>query len=104
VIRILFGEIARTEGQVALIRGGNDRFFSAIEAGTRKTERRNGKVRNLRILLEEPEDDERGWEARRKRLETPAVLCAVRQEKSGHLEKDARIRLCMALSMELHST
>ena len=36
---------------------------------------------------------ERALEDRRKRLEMPAVSCAVRQEKSGHPKKDARISM-----------
>ncbi|MBI4443270.1 MAG: hypothetical protein HY649_07840 [Acidobacteria bacterium] len=50
-----------------------DRYFEAFEAGTLKAEFCNGKVRDLRIRLQELEVEKRDLEARRERLELPAI-------------------------------
>lgn len=66
-------EIARIEGQMTKTQGAIDRYFEAFEAGTLKTELCNEKVRNLRTRMEELEGEKRGLEARRERLELPAI-------------------------------
>jgi predicted metal-dependent hydrolase len=66
-------EIARVEGQMAKTKGAIDRYFDAFEAGTLKAELCNEKVRNLRTRMEELEVEKQGLEARRERLELPAI-------------------------------
>jgi site-specific DNA recombinase len=66
-------EIARVDGQIAKTKGATDRYFEAFEAGTLKAELCNEKVRNLRTRMEELEGEKRSLEARRERLELPAI-------------------------------
>ena len=66
-------EIARIDSQMAKTQGAIDRYFEAFEAGTLKAELCNEKVRNLRTRMEELEGEKRGLEARRERLELPAI-------------------------------
>ena len=66
-------EIARIEGQMAKTQGTIDRYFEAFEAGTLKAELCNEKVRYLRTRMEELEGEKRRLEARRERLELPAI-------------------------------
>src|SRR3990172_1884823 len=48
-----WGRSSGPRGRWTLTRRAIDRFFKGFEGGTRKAERCNGKVRNLRILLED---------------------------------------------------
>lgn len=66
-------EIARVESQVAKTQAAMDRYFEAFEAGTLQAELCNEKVRDLRARLEELENEKRALEARRGRLELPAI-------------------------------
>ncbi len=66
-------EIARVEGQMTKTQGASDRYFEAFEAGALKPEICNEKVEDLRTLLEELDVEKRELEARRKRLELPAI-------------------------------
>lgn len=66
-------EIARIDGQMAKTQGTIDRYFEAFEAETLKAELCNEKVRNLRARMEELEREKRSLEARRERLELPAI-------------------------------
>ncbi|MBW6503136.1 zinc ribbon domain-containing protein [bacterium] len=66
-------EIVRIDGLMAKTQGIIDRYFEAFEAGTMKAELCNEKVRNLRTRMEELEGEKRGLEARRERLELPAI-------------------------------
>jgi DNA repair exonuclease SbcCD ATPase subunit len=66
-------EIARIDGQKAKAQGTIDRYLEAFEAGTLKAELCNEKVRDLRTRMEELEGEKRSLEARRERLELPAI-------------------------------
>ena len=66
-------EIVRVDGQMTKTQGTIDRYFEAFEAGTLKAELCNEKVRDLRSRMEELEGEKRGLEARRERLELPAI-------------------------------
>ena len=66
-------EIARIDGQLGKTRGAIDRYFEAFEAGTLKAELCNEKVAGLRARLKEMEAEREGLEARRERLELPAI-------------------------------
>lgn len=66
-------EIAKVEAQAAKTRAAIDRYFEAFEAGTLDAGLCNEKVRDLRARLEELEDEKQDLEARRERLELPAI-------------------------------
>jgi site-specific DNA recombinase len=66
-------EIARIETEVAKVRGSLDRYFEAFEAGTLKAELCNQKVQDLHDWLEQLDTEKRKLEARRERLELPAI-------------------------------
>jgi site-specific DNA recombinase len=66
-------EIARVEAHATKTQAAMDRYFEAFEAGTLQAELCNEKVRDLRTRLEELENEKRALEARRGRLELPAV-------------------------------
>jgi site-specific DNA recombinase len=66
-------EISRIESQMAKTQGTVDRYFEAFEAGTLKAELCNEKIRDLRARMEELEGEKRSLEARRERLELPAI-------------------------------
>ena len=66
-------EIGKVEAQAAKTQAAMDRYFEAFEAGTLTPELCNEKVRDLRARLEELEGEKRDLEARRERLELPAV-------------------------------
>jgi hypothetical protein len=70
---ILEKEIGKLEAQAAKAQAAMDRYFEAFEAGTLQAELCNEKVRDLRARLEELEGEKRDLEARRERLELPAV-------------------------------
>ena len=70
---ILEKEIGKVEAQAAKTQAAMDRYFEAFEAGTLTPELCNEKVRDLRARLEELEGEKRDLEARRERLELPAV-------------------------------
>ncbi len=66
-------EIARTDAQLAKTRGAIERYFEAFEAGTLKAELCNEKIAGLRARVQEMEVEKQGLEARRERLELPAI-------------------------------
>ena len=66
-------EIARVDAQMTKTQTTIDRYFEAFEAGTLKAELCNEKVRDLRSRMEELESEKRSLEARRQRLELPAI-------------------------------
>jgi len=55
------------------VRASVERYFEAFEAGTLKAELCNRKVQNLHDRLEQLETEKRELEARRERLELPAI-------------------------------
>ncbi len=70
---VLEQEIEKIETQITKTQTSMDRYFEAFEAGTLQAELCNEKVRNLRARLEELESEKRDLEARRQRLELPAI-------------------------------
>jgi site-specific DNA recombinase len=66
-------EIEKVEGEAAKTQATLDRYFEAFEAGTLKAELCNEKVGDLRVRLEKLEKEKRDLEARRERLELPAI-------------------------------
>lgn len=66
-------EIEKVETQTAQTQTALDRYFKAFEAGKLEAEVCNEQVRNLRARLEELDVEKRELEARRKRLELPAI-------------------------------
>ena len=80
-------EIARIDGQLGKTRGAVDRYFEAFEAGTLKAELCNEKVAGLRARLMEMEEERQGLEARRERLELPAIDRAMLASLADNFEK-----------------
>ncbi len=66
-------EIARVEAEAAKVRASVERYFEAFEAGTLKAELCNRKVQDLHYRLEQLDAEKRELEARRERLELPAI-------------------------------
>jgi len=66
-------EIVRIDAQLAKTQGTIDRYFEAFEAETLKAELCNEEVRDLRARMEELEGEKQSLEARRERLELPAI-------------------------------
>ena len=66
-------EIARIEGQMAKTRVKTDRYFEAFENGTMKPDICSQKVKDLNATLEALGGEKRELEARRERLELPAI-------------------------------
>ena len=70
---LLEKEIGKIEAQAAKTQAAMDRYFGAFEAGTLTPELCDEKVRDLCARLQELEAEKRNLEARRERLELPAV-------------------------------
>lgn len=66
-------EIEKVNAQAAKTQTAVNRYFEAFEAGTLQPELCNEKVRDLRERLEGLEAERRDLEARRERLELPAI-------------------------------
>ena len=66
-------EIRRIETQTAKATASVNRYFEAFEAGTLKPEMCNEKVSDLNARIRELEIEKKGLEARRERLELPAI-------------------------------
>jgi hypothetical protein len=66
-------EIARIDGQMAKTRVKTDRYFEAFENGTMKPDICSQKVKDLNATLEALGAEKRELEARRERLELPAI-------------------------------
>ena len=66
-------EMSKIETQVVQTQERLDRYFQAFEAGTMKPELCNEKVEALSGLLADLEAEKRALEARKQRLELPAV-------------------------------
>jgi site-specific DNA recombinase len=66
-------EIGRVETQATKAQGAIDRYFRAFEAGTLDASLCNEKVKDLRARLAEMEVQKRDLEARRRKLELPAI-------------------------------
>jgi hypothetical protein len=66
-------EIARVEAEATKVRASVERYFEAFEAGTLKAELCNRKVQDLHDRLEQLDAEKRELEARRERLELPAI-------------------------------
>ncbi|MGQ9589910.1 MAG: recombinase family protein [Planctomycetota bacterium] len=66
-------EIEKVAAETAKAQTALDRYFEAFQAGTLEAELCNEKVRDLRARLEELEAEKRDLEARRERLQLPAI-------------------------------
>ena len=66
-------EIRKVEMQMAKARASVDRYFKAFEAGKLKPEMCNEKVSDLNVRLNELEMEKNDLDARRERLELPAI-------------------------------
>lgn len=66
-------EIARVDTEAAKVRASSERYFEAFEAGTLKAELCNRKVQDLHDRLKQLDAEKRELEARRQRLELPAI-------------------------------
>jgi len=66
-------EIEKVVAEASKTQAALDRYFEAFEAGSLQPELCNQKVRNLRERLEGLEAEKRDLEARRERLDLPAI-------------------------------
>jgi site-specific DNA recombinase len=66
-------EIAKVDAQIGRTRAAADRYFKAFESGAMKPELCNGKIEDLNMRLVELEAEKADLEARRKRLDLPAL-------------------------------
>ncbi|MFP4027429.1 MAG: recombinase family protein [Candidatus Brocadiia bacterium] len=66
-------EIEKIEGELAEVQGKIERYLGAFEDGTLRPALCNEKLEDLNARVEELEDAKQGMEARRGRLELPAI-------------------------------
>lgn len=66
-------EIRKVESEIAKTQTAMERYFEAFEAGTLEAQLCNEKVRALRTRLDALEVEKQALEARREKLEIPAI-------------------------------
>ena len=81
-------EIARVEALATKAQASLDRYFGAFEAGTMKPELCHQKIEDLNVRLKQLEEEKLALDARRKRLDLPAIDQAMLSGLLEYIQKE----------------